>query len=69
MQIRVLGIPTTGAKSRVETQIKLCVQLLSATGDKVSKWDHLVLPEHLVQKDRVKSAPRIGTLHATFYFV
>ncbi|ORZ31824.1 hypothetical protein BCR44DRAFT_1463516 [Catenaria anguillulae PL171] len=30
-QIRILGVPTVGAKSRVETQIKLCLQLVSAS--------------------------------------
>lgn len=54
MQIRVLGVPQTGAKSRVETQIKLCIQLVTDGGDKALWWSHLKLPEHMVTKDKLK---------------
>jgi hypothetical protein len=54
MQIRVLGVPQTGAKSRVETQIKLCIQLVTDDGDKAQWWSHLQLPEHMVAKDKLK---------------
>lgn len=54
MQIRVLGVPQTGAKSRVETQIKLCIQLVTDGGDKAQWWSHLKLPEHMVTKDKLK---------------
>lgn len=54
LQIRVLGIPNSGAKSRVETQIKLCIQLVTDRGDKVPLWSHLKLPEHLVAKEKYK---------------
>lgn len=54
MQIRVLGVPQTGAKSRVETQIKLCIQLVTDDGDKAQWWSHLKLPEHRVAKDKLK---------------
>ncbi|KAI9485544.1 MAG: hypothetical protein EXX96DRAFT_545508 [Benjaminiella poitrasii] len=54
MQIRVLGVPQTGAKSRVETQIKLCIQLVTDDGDKAQWWSHLKLPEHMVAKDKLK---------------
>lgn len=54
LQIRVLGVPQTGAKSRVETQIKLCIQLVTDGGDKAQWWSHLKLPEHMVTKDKLK---------------
>lgn len=54
MQIRVLGVPQTGAKSRVETQIKLCIQLVTDDGDKAQWWSHIKLPEHMVAKDKLK---------------
>jgi hypothetical protein len=54
MQIRVLGVPQTGAKSRVETQIKLCIQLVTDDGDKAQWWSHLKLPENRVAKDKLK---------------
>ncbi|KAI7864623.1 hypothetical protein BDF14DRAFT_1884209 [Spinellus fusiger] len=53
-QIRVLGLPLTGAKSRVETQIKLCLQLVNPSGDRSSHWPTLYLPEHLVAKEKLK---------------
>ncbi|KAH8557058.1 hypothetical protein BGW37DRAFT_511280 [Umbelopsis sp. PMI_123] len=54
LQIRVLGVPETGAKSRVETQIKLCMQLVTDKGEKVPLWSHLKLPEHMVARDKLK---------------
>lgn len=54
LQIRVLGVAQTGAKSRVETQIKLCIQLVTDGGDKAQWWSHLKLPEHMVTKDKLK---------------
>lgn len=52
--IRVLGLPHTGAKSRVETQIKICLQLVDVAGELATTWSHLKLPEHLVAKDKLK---------------
>ncbi|KAI8874999.1 hypothetical protein K501DRAFT_79973 [Backusella circina FSU 941] len=52
--IRVLGLPHTGAKSRVETQIKICVQLVDSGGELTTNWSHLKLPEHMVAKDKLK---------------
>jgi hypothetical protein len=49
-----LGVPQTGAKSRVETQIKLCIQLVTDGGDKAQWWSHLKLPEQMVTKDKLK---------------
>ncbi|ORX91568.1 hypothetical protein K493DRAFT_49928 [Basidiobolus meristosporus CBS 931.73] len=54
LQIRVLGVPQTGAKSRVETQIKLCLQLVTDKGEKVPLWSHLRLPEYMVAKEKLK---------------
>lgn len=61
MQIRVLGVPQTGAKSRVETQIKLCIQLVTDAGDKAQWWSHLKLPEHMVAKDKLKRQVLLST--------
>ncbi|KAL4212219.1 hypothetical protein AB4K20DRAFT_1891082 [Rhizopus microsporus] len=52
--IRVLGLPHTGAKSRVETQIKICLQLVDAQGELATNWSHIKLPGHLVAKDKLK---------------
>ncbi|KAI9029582.1 hypothetical protein CLU79DRAFT_468520 [Phycomyces nitens] len=60
MQIRVLGVPQTGAKSRVETQIKLCIQLVTDDGDKSQWWSHLRLPKHMVAKERLKRQNLLG---------
>ncbi|KAI9488231.1 hypothetical protein BDB00DRAFT_772863 [Zychaea mexicana] len=61
MQIRVLGVPQQGAKSRVETQIKLCIQLVTDDGDKAQWWSHLKLPEHMVAKDKLKRQIMLST--------
>ncbi|KAI8099397.1 uncharacterized protein BX664DRAFT_255451, partial [Halteromyces radiatus] len=52
--IRVLGVPSLGAKSRVETQIKLCIQLLSPTGTKVLNWSYLRLPECMLARSKLR---------------
>ncbi|CAH1756159.1 4067_t:CDS:10 [Entrophospora sp. SA101] len=52
--IRILGINQNGAKSRVETQIKLCLQLVTERGEKVTCWSHLQLPEYMVAKEKFK---------------
>ncbi|KAI9492030.1 hypothetical protein BDB00DRAFT_873684 [Zychaea mexicana] len=51
LQIRVIGAPD---KSRVETQTRLCIQLLTTKGTKVSSWPYLKLPEHLLARSRLK---------------
>ncbi|KAI9184521.1 SPT3 Dosage dependent suppressor of Ty-induced promoter mutations-like protein [Blastocladiella emersonii ATCC 22665] len=51
-QIRILGIPAIGAKSRVETQIKLCLQLVSPAGDKVTRFPRLRIPDILIANER-----------------
>lgn len=55
----MLGVAQSGAKSRVETQIKLCIQLVTDGGDKAQWWSHLKLPEHMVTKDKSKKTASI----------
>ncbi|KAI8077686.1 uncharacterized protein BX664DRAFT_362479 [Halteromyces radiatus] len=50
--IRVLGIDEQGAKSRVETQIRLYLELTNGQGEKVQQWSHLRLPEPLLTLKR-----------------
>jgi hypothetical protein len=54
LQIRILGVPEVGAKSRVETQVKLCIQLVTKTGQEVTRWSHLRLPELMVARGSLK---------------
>lgn len=73
LQVRILGIPSHGAKSRVETQIKICLQLVTSSGEKASSWSHLQLPEHLIAKEKLKASgkkeflniPKKDILHLT----
>ncbi|KAI8831210.1 hypothetical protein BJ741DRAFT_536994 [Chytriomyces cf. hyalinus JEL632] len=53
-QIKVLGVPMQNARSRVETQTKLCLQMVDAAGNKTSTWSHLRLPELLVTKEKLR---------------
>ncbi|CAO3597192.1 unnamed protein product [Absidia cylindrospora] len=52
--VKVLGLPSSGAKSRVETQIKVVLQLSNSAGDLATNWTHLKLPEHMVARDKLK---------------
>ena len=56
----MIGIPPEGAKSRVETQIKLDLQLLHlGTNDLVKDtYDYLKLPSYGVSKEKF----RLGNL-------
>ncbi|KAI9489564.1 hypothetical protein BDB00DRAFT_608985 [Zychaea mexicana] len=54
MQIRILGISENGAKTRVETQIKLCVQLVSSQGTKVPHWSFIRLPEFMLARSKLR---------------
>ncbi|KAJ3161435.1 SPT3 Dosage dependent suppressor of Ty-induced promoter mutations-like protein [Geranomyces michiganensis] len=56
LQVRILGVPQHNAKSRVETQIKLCLQLVTDKGDKVPLWSHLRLPEQLIPREKARRA-------------
>ncbi|KAI8096829.1 uncharacterized protein BX664DRAFT_291996 [Halteromyces radiatus] len=67
--VKVLGLPLTGAKSRVETQIKICLQLTNSAGELATNWSHLILPEHMVARDKLKRRNQkytnTGELHAS----
>ncbi|KAI9208133.1 uncharacterized protein BJ171DRAFT_595945 [Polychytrium aggregatum] len=52
LQLRVMGLPQQNAKSRVETQIKICLQLVTDKGEKASSWAFLRLPEYLASKEK-----------------
>ncbi|KAL1917897.1 uncharacterized protein VTP21DRAFT_3731 [Calcarisporiella thermophila] len=54
LRIRFLGIPEQGAKSRVETQIKLTLQLARACGNsmKAWPWTHVRLPERMMARKK-----------------
>ncbi|KAJ3065110.1 SPT3 Dosage dependent suppressor of Ty-induced promoter mutations-like protein [Podochytrium sp. JEL0797] len=58
-QIKVLGVPLTNARSRVETQTKLCLQMLNHVGNKTSAWSHLRLPEQLVTKEKLRKSQNV----------
>ncbi|SAL99406.1 hypothetical protein [Absidia glauca] len=51
-RIRVLGIAEQGAKSRVETQIRLNLELINGQGEKVQDWTHVKLPDPLLTLKR-----------------
>ncbi|KAJ2745777.1 SPT3 Dosage dependent suppressor of Ty-induced promoter mutations-like protein [Coemansia sp. BCRC 34301] len=47
------GIPKENAKSRVETQIRITLRLKTEdTGEPVSCWTHLALPEDMVSREK-----------------
>ncbi|KAI8888983.1 hypothetical protein K501DRAFT_171957, partial [Backusella circina FSU 941] len=54
--ICVEGIPETGAKSRVETQSKLCIKLLSENDSKVSNWSYLRMHESLLARSKLRKS-------------
>ncbi|KAL0080372.1 hypothetical protein J3Q64DRAFT_1759726, partial [Phycomyces blakesleeanus] len=54
LHINILGIPDEGAKSRVETQIKLSIQLLTKDGTKATAWPYLRLPEKTLAKSKLR---------------
>ncbi|KAL0076469.1 hypothetical protein F4703DRAFT_1714953, partial [Phycomyces blakesleeanus] len=54
--IRVHGVPSTGAKSRVETQIKLCVQLVTNQDAKVQNWSYLRLHDNMLARSKQKKS-------------
>lgn len=49
----MLGVPTTGAKSRVETQIKLCIQLMTQD-KKVMDWSYIRIGETMLARSRLR---------------
>ncbi|KAI9483973.1 MAG: hypothetical protein EXX96DRAFT_464361, partial [Benjaminiella poitrasii] len=53
-QIRILGVPNKGAKSRVETQIKLCIQLIGEHEKKDLNWSYIQVNEKMLAKSRLR---------------
>ena len=49
----MIGAPD---KSRVETQTRLCIQLVTTNGTKVTSWPCLKLPERLLARSRLKKS-------------
>lgn len=47
-------MPPTGAKSRVETQIKLCIQLMTQDDKKVMDWSYIRLSENMLARSRLR---------------
>jgi len=62
--VALVGIPPGGAKSRVETQIKLDLQLLHpGTSDLVrDTYEYIKLPSYGVSKEKFRLANLKGTL-------
>ena len=54
----MIGIPPSGAKSRVETQIKLDLQLIHPTTKELVKdtYDYIKLPSYGVSKEKFRLA-------------
>ncbi|KAI7862922.1 hypothetical protein BDF14DRAFT_1848855 [Spinellus fusiger] len=61
LYIRIGGIPKKGAKSRVETQIKLSIQLLTKKGTCATSWRYLRLPEKTLTRSKLQKS-----LHSSF---
>ncbi|KAG2236979.1 hypothetical protein INT48_002048 [Thamnidium elegans] len=62
VQIRILGVPNTGAKSRVETQIKLCIQLMTGTDKKVMDWSYIRIGENMLARSRLRKNQQLKSL-------
>ncbi|KAG0047287.1 SPT3 Dosage dependent suppressor of Ty-induced promoter mutations-like protein [Gryganskiella cystojenkinii] len=62
LRVNITGIPAQGAKSRVETQIKLGIQLLNQQNERIGAWSHIKLPEYMVAKEKNKriNAKNVG---------
>ncbi|KAG0188426.1 SPT3 Dosage dependent suppressor of Ty-induced promoter mutations-like protein [Apophysomyces sp. BC1034] len=58
LQIRILGVPENGAKSRVETQLKLCIQLLTERDTKVNTWSYLRLGDALLARSKLRKTQK-----------
>ena len=59
-------MPKSGAKSRVETQIKLCIQLIKENEKKVTDWSYIKLDENMLARSRLRknqqSKPLVGSV-------
>lgn len=60
-----MGVPENGAKSRVETQLKLCIQLLTDRGTKVNTWPYLRLDESMLARSKLKKTQQQKQLEGT----
>ncbi|KAI8975294.1 hypothetical protein BDF20DRAFT_914244 [Mycotypha africana] len=56
LHIRVDGIPSHGAKSRVETQIKLTISLTTKDGAKVPYWSYVRIPEKMLARSKLRKS-------------
>jgi len=56
LKINVLGVSLQNAKSRVETQTKICIQVVTDKGEKVQRWSHLKLPEIFVNTPKIRKS-------------
>ncbi|KAJ2489339.1 SPT3 Dosage dependent suppressor of Ty-induced promoter mutations-like protein [Coemansia sp. RSA 2050] len=67
LKIELEGIPQENAKSRVETQIKITLRLITEdTGERATCWSHLSLPELLVSREKFRHQWQKRTLgHST----
>jgi len=65
--LALVGIPANGAKSRVETQIKLDLQLLHPGTDDLVKdaYDYIKLPAYGVSKEKF----RLNNLKGMYLFI
>ncbi|KAI8600802.1 hypothetical protein EDD21DRAFT_124641 [Dissophora ornata] len=52
LQIEISGIPAENGKCRVETQLKITLQLKNAKGESVKDWKQLRLPHPLIAKEK-----------------
>ncbi|KAF9100526.1 hypothetical protein BGX27_000353 [Mortierella sp. AM989] len=52
LQIEISGIPAENGKCRVETQLKITLQLKNAQGEIVKDWKQLRLPHPLIAKEK-----------------
>jgi hypothetical protein len=48
------GIPSTGAESRVETQMKLSIHLSDANGSKVPNWSYLRIDHSQLARSKLR---------------
>lgn len=63
LKINVLGVSLQNAKSRVETQTKICIQIVTDKGEKVQRWSHLKLPEVFVNTPKIRKSKYNSNLY------
>jgi hypothetical protein len=68
-ELRLVGIPASGAKSRVETQIKLDLQLLRPGTCELAKdaYEYIKLPAYGVSKEKFRLNNLKGTTRKDKY--